>query len=109
MPDAGKLPRMGRAVVPLVLRRPAFFVVELIPDRLPRGAAVIRSLDDLAEPAARLGCIEPVWIRRRSFQVIQLPAAEVRTAHSPALALAIGGENERALARANQYSDTTHW
>ena len=52
VPDALELPRMRRAVVPLVGAGHAV-VGELVADRLPGLAAVVRALDHLAEPAAR--------------------------------------------------------
>src|SRR6266496_603029 len=67
------------------------------PGRVPGFAAVIRALDDLAEPAARLRRVNPVWINRRTFEVIHLPTREVRPADFPILALAVGGQNKRAL------------
>ena len=83
MPDARELPWMRRAVVPLVRRRAAV-VGELVADRFPGRAAVVRALDDLPEPAAALRGVETVRIDGRSFDVIDLPAAEMRTADVPA-------------------------
>ena len=51
VPDALELPRVRRAVVPLV-RAGHAVVDELVADRLPGLAAVVRALDQLAEPAA---------------------------------------------------------
>ena len=51
MPDALELPGMRRAVVPLV-RAGHAVVDELVADRLPGLAAVVRALDQLPEPAA---------------------------------------------------------
>ena len=88
MPDARELPRVRRAVVPLVRARDAL-VRELVADRLPRLAAVVGALDHLPEPAARLRRVEPVRVRRRSLEVIDLPARKVRPADVPPLALAV--------------------
>ena len=63
MPDPGEFPRMRRAVVPLVRPRGAV-VAELVADRCPAAAAVVGTLDDLAEPAAALRGVQPVWIGR---------------------------------------------
>ena len=104
MPDALELPRVRRAVVPQVRAGDAV-VHELVAHRLPRLAAVVRALDDLAEPACRLRGVQPVRIGRRSLEVIDLPAAEVRTADIPPFALAVRRQDERALACADQYAN----
>src|ERR1019366_7398753 len=76
--------------------------------RLPGFAAVIGALDDLPEPAAGLRGIQPVRVNRRSLDVVQLPAREMRTADIPAFALAVRLQDECALACANQYSYVAH-
>src|SRR5665213_903958 len=49
MPDPRELPRVGRAVIPLV--RAGYAVIdEFVANRFPRRAAVIGALDDLSEP-----------------------------------------------------------
>ncbi len=59
-------------------------------------------------------CIYANWvwgggrINRRPFEMIHLPAREVRAADFPILALAIRRQDERALLRADQYSDFAH-
>ena len=75
MPDALELPRVRRAVVPLMRARHAV-VLELVADRLPRLAAVVGALDHLAEPAAALRRVDAIRVRRRPLEVIHLPAAE---------------------------------
>src|SRR6187401_3213530 len=81
-----ELPRVRRAVVPLV--RPGSAVVgELVAGRLPGLAAVVRSLDELTEPAARLRGVDAIGIGRRPLEVVHLPAREVRAADVPGLAL----------------------
>src|SRR5262249_60606586 len=70
--------------------------------------AVIRALDHLPEPAARLGGIDPVRIGGRGLHVVDLPASEMGAADVPGLALAVGGEDERALARAHEYPYSAH-
>src|SRR5580704_14968066 len=88
MPDAFEFPGMLRAIVPFV--RAGFAVIdELIAfavrhavgawlrtaaGRLPGFAAVIGTLDDLAEPAAGLVRVNVVRMGRRAFHVINLPA-----------------------------------
>src|SRR6185503_20458351 len=75
MPDALEFQRVRRAVVPQVLAGNAV-VDELVADGVPGRAAVVRALQDLSEPAARLRGIQPVRVRRRSFEVVDLPASE---------------------------------
>ena len=94
MPDAFELPRMLRAVIPLV-RAHLAFVNELVAlalwasfrafqflgaaaGRVPRLAAVVRALDDLPEPAAGLRGVKAVRIRGRTFDMIDFPAGEMR-------------------------------
>ena len=107
VPDALELPRVRRAVVPLV-RAGHAVVGELVAHRLPGLAAVVRALDHLAEPAAGLRRVEPVRIHRRALEVVDLPAPEVRAADVPLLALAVRRQDERALARADEYSYPAH-
>src|SRR5450755_1813305 len=107
MPDALELPRMGRAVVPLMRARNTV-VDKLIVHRLPRLAAIVRALNQLTKPAAGLRCKQPVGVNRRSLDVVNLPPRKMRTTHVPLFALAIGRQNKSALACANQYSHLTH-
>src|SRR5262249_31528927 len=53
--------------------------------------------------------VEPVRIGRRTLEVINLPAPEMRPADIPLLTLAVGLEDERALARANEDPDSAHF
>ena len=131
MPDALELPRVRRAVVPLVCgegfagfrRRVVNKLVALALGHAVRGggrfaggcsglvpglAAVIRALNDLPKPAARLRRIHPIRINGRSLEMINLPARKVGAAHVPPFALCVRRENERALACANQYSYSAH-
>ena len=101
VPDALELPGVRRAVVPLVGAGDAV-VGELVADRLPGFAAVVGALDDLAEPAAGLRGVDAVGIYGRAFEVVHLPAGEVRAADLPVFTLAVGGEDERSFARAYQ-------
>src|SRR5690349_9510488 len=99
MPHALELPRMRRAVVPLV-RAGHAVVRELVAYRLPRLAAIARTLDHLPEPAARLRRVEPVRIGGRSLNMVEFPAREMRTADVPLFPLPIRCHYERALAGA---------
>src|SRR4051812_42754150 len=107
MPDAFEFPRMLRAVVPLMrcqwsgFRVVREFVALRLGHALGRGrrfagrraglepsfAAVVGALDDLSKPAARLRTVDSVWFDRRTLQMIDLPAGEMRTADVPFLAL----------------------
>ena len=107
MPDPLELPRVRRAVVPLVRAGDAV-VDELVAHRLPGLAAVVGTLDHLPEPAARLRRIQPVRVHRRTLQMVNLPAREVRAADIPLIALAVRCQHERALACANQYAYVAH-
>src|SRR5262245_64155187 len=98
---------MRRAVVPEMCAG-GTVVHELVADRLPRLAAVVGALDHLPEPAAGLRGVEMVGIGGRSLEVIDLPAAEVRTTHVPALALAVRRDDERALACPDENSYPAH-
>ena len=69
---------------------------------MPGFAAVVGALNDLAEPAAGLRGVDAVRIDGRALEVVDLPAGEVRAADVPLLALAVGGEDERAFAGADQ-------
>src|SRR5579862_946785 len=107
MPDAREFPRMRRAVVPLMSAGNCG-VVEFVTDRLPCFATVIRSLDQLAEPAGGLRRVDSIGVYGRAFEVIHFPAGKVRTGDVPLFALAIRRQNERALARSNENSHSAH-
>src|SRR5438132_7698111 len=107
VPDALELPRVRRAVVPGV-RPGRAFVQELVAAGLPCLAAVVGALEHLAEPPARLRRVDPVRVRRRALHVVDLPAGKVRTLDLPALAAGVGGQDERALARPDEYSNAAH-
>ena len=125
MPDAFEFPGMRRAVVPLVRAGDAVIdeVVAFALGRavgscrrlagrraglLPGFAAVVRALNDLPEPTAGLGCIQPVCVNGRAFDVVQLPTGKGAGDRRPPLAFAVGRENKRALFCANQNSDLAH-
>ncbi len=107
VPDPGELPRVWRAVVPLVRARDSV-IAELIADCLPALAAVVGALDLLAEPARGLRQIQPVGVGRGTLGVVDLPASEVRAAHVPHISCAVGRQHEGAFARADQYSHSGH-
>jgi hypothetical protein len=88
MPDAFKFPRVRRAVVPLVSARNTV-IDELVSDGRPGFAAVVGALNLLAEPAVRLRAIKTIRIGGRSFQVINLPASEMRAVDLPVLPLSV--------------------
>ena len=97
MPDACELPRVRRAVVPLV-RSGNAVVDELVSDGLPGLAAVVGALDELPEPGARLRQVDAVRIGRRGLGMVDLPAREVRATYVPSLALSVRRENEGSFA-----------
>ena len=107
MPHARELPRMRRAVVPL-MRAGHAVVDELIADRFPGAATVVGALHHLTRPTAALRGVEPIGIDRRSLYVVDLPTCKVRAAHAPRIPLAVRIENERAFARADQYTYAAH-
>src|SRR5262249_15159123 len=83
-------------------------VAELVADGLPAFPAVAGALDDLTEPAAGLRGVEPIRVGGRALEMIDLPAPEVRAAHVPVPARAVRGQDERALASADEYAYATH-
>ncbi len=107
MPDARELPGARRAVVPQVGAGDAL-VQQLVPHRLPGLAPIVRALDHLPEPAAGLRGIQPIRIGGGSLEVVELPAPEVGATDVPPLARAVRRQDERALARANQYPYPAH-
>src|SRR4029078_9876662 len=107
VPDPLELPRMRRAVVPLVRTGDAV-VGELVADRLPRRSAVVGALHDLTEPAARLRRVDPIRVGRRAFQVIDLPAGEMRARALPVLAASLGLQDEGAFSSSPQQPASAH-
>src|SRR5918999_4434425 len=128
VPNALEFPGTLRAVVPLMggERRSSFrrgVVNKLVArsgrwsvgighllaaGRAPGPAAVVGTLNDLPEPAARLRSVDALRVRGRAFEMVDLPASEVRPVHLPALARAVGSENEGALPRSYEESYTAH-
>src|SRR6185437_11872848 len=106
--DPLELPRLGRAVVPQVRAGVAARVREVVADRFPGEPAVVGPLDDLPEPARVLRGVDPVRVRRRPLEVVDLPPAEVRPADRPLLPLLVRSQHERALARPGQYPYLCH-
>src|SRR5512142_354488 len=107
MPDALKLPGVRCTVIPL-MRADDSLIGELIANRLPRLASIVRALDHLAKPAGGGRGIQPVRVSRRTFEVVDLPDRNEGAVDVASLALAVGCENERALMRPQQYSYSTH-
>ena len=103
----GELPGVRRAVVPLVGAGRAV-VGEPVPHRPPRLPAVVRALDDLAEPTRRLRCIDAHRVARRADHVVDLPPAEVWAGDLPVRSAAFGGHYERPLLRAYEYPHPGH-
>src|SRR5436190_5272500 len=108
MPDSFELPRMLGTVIPLMSgERRGFGVISkfvalalgraagscLLSGRctglMPGFAAVVRTLNDLPEPAARLRGVNAIRIGGRSLQVIHLPPGKMRAADVPFFALAV--------------------
>ena len=131
MPDALELPRMRRAVVPLVRGEGLAGFGRRVVDELvalalghafrgrgrfaggcaglvPRLAAVIGALNDLPEPAAGLRRVQPVRVSGRSLEVVDLPAGKVWPTHLPPFSLAVRRQDERALAGTHQDSYLAH-
>src|SRR5579883_2903256 len=102
MPDALEFPGMLRAIIPLVRPRIALInelvalalghaagadeFLRVAAGRIPRFAAVIGALDDLAEPAAALRGVDSIRVQRRAFEMIHFPTGEMRSADFPIFA-----------------------
>src|SRR6516162_5020536 len=127
MPDTLEFPGMLRAVVPLMRRERCSgrIVNELVafafghaawPGRFARRrtrlepgfSTVVGALNDLTEPAAGLRGVDAIGVDGRALQVVHLPSGKMGTVDFPVLALAVRGENECALASANQYANRAH-
>src|SRR5580704_3405282 len=130
MPDALEFPGMLRAVIPLVRRQRFARLVRRVVDELvaitrwrstgsgrlavrrsrlmPRLSAVVRTLDDLAEPSAGLRGVQPVRVRRRPLEMVDLPTGKVRAADIPFFPLAVRRKNKCAFSCANKYANLTH-
>ena len=108
MPDALELPGMLCAVVPLMggEGRAGRVVDEFVALALghpagsrgfarrrsrlmPGFAAVVGTLNDLAEPSAGLGGVNAIGIGGGSLEVIQLPSGKQRSIDFPLVALAV--------------------
>src|SRR5882762_3054040 len=100
MPDSFELPRVRRAVVPLMSAGNAV-VNKFVTYRLPSLAPVIRALDLLPKPAAGLRCIQPVRISGRALQMVDLPAPKKRPINVPPLSFPIRRQDESARPRAH--------
>src|SRR5258708_4010702 len=107
VPDSLKLPRMRRAVIPLV-RAGNSVVRKLVTHRLPCLAPVVGALDYLPGPAAALRRIYPIRIGRRSLHVENFPPGEQRPIYIPLFALFVRRQYKRALVRPNQHAHSTN-
>src|SRR6185503_13150084 len=120
MPDTLKLPRVLRAVIPLV-RGEGFaasrgsVIDELVafahwrPVGTCRGLAwlcagllpcltpIVGALDDLPEPTTGLRGVQSVWIDGRTFHMVDLPTSKVRSVDIPPFPFAVRRQDERAL------------
>ena len=83
-------------------------VGELVADRRPRLAAVVGTVDDLAEPIAGLRGVDALGLGRRPLQLLALLPPDVRPIDVPVLALVVRRQDKRALACANQNSYAAH-
>src|SRR5579864_2757087 len=84
------------------------FVGELVADRLPGLAAIIRPLDQLTEPAGRLREVDPVRVDRRSLEVVNVPARKVGPGDIPLLTPVIRRQDKRPLVRPDQNPNSAH-
>src|SRR5207248_3404158 len=75
---------------------------------LPGLATIVRSLNDLPEPATGLRAIQPIRIHRRALDVVNLPARKMRSADLPALPLGVRRQDERAFFGTNQHAYSAH-
>ncbi len=107
MPDALELPWARLTVVVLVGAGGAV-VGEFIVDRAPSEAAVVGALDLLAEPAGALRGVDAVGVGGGAFEVVELPAGEVRLGDLPVFTGTVGGEDEGAFAGSDEEADTRH-
>src|ERR1700686_2957407 len=107
MPDSLELPRVLRAIVPLVSAGYAV-LDELVVHGLPRLPSVVGALNHLTVPAGGLGHIQPIRIGGRTLQMVDLPAPKVRTADVPLFALSVGRQDERALTCTHQHPYLAH-
>src|SRR5665213_833467 len=101
MPHTRELVRMVRVVVPLVgSGRP--FVVEFVSHCLPRLTAVVRALNHLPKPAARLGRVKAVRVCGRTVDVVHLPPRKVRSSDLPALTPFVRSKEKSTLSGSDQ-------
>src|SRR2546427_180411 len=75
---------------------------------VPCLATVVRALDDLADPPARLRHIDSSRLGGRTLHVINLPAGKVRAADLPFLTCSVRSKNERAFARTHENTNLAH-
>src|SRR5207248_886960 len=107
VPDARELPRVLRAVVPLMCAGNAV-VGELIADRFPGLPTVVRALHYLPVPTGGLRRVHPVRIGRRRVQVVDLPAREQRALDVPTVTRSLRCQDERAFPRTHEEPHSAH-
>ena len=104
VPHALELPRVRRAVVPLVRARAR----RRMRTCCRPGSKVLPPSSErwisCPNQPLRLRHVDPVRIDRRALEVVDLPAGEVRAADVPVAPLAVGREDEGTLAGADQDS-----
>src|SRR5204862_2677432 len=105
--DARELPRVLRAVVPLMCAGNAV-VGELIADRFPGLPTVVRALHYPPVPTGGLRRVHPVWIGRRRVQVVDLPAREQRALDVPTVTRSLRCQDERAFPRTHAEPHSAH-
>src|SRR6266511_3806601 len=124
MPNALELPRMLRAVIPLMCARDTvvnklvaltfghsvrtFQFLRAASGRVPFFSTVIGTLNDLAEPTAGLRCVNAARIDQRTFHVINFPSRKMRTTDFPSFTRAICCQDERSFSCTNYNSNYAH-
>jgi len=88
MPHPLKFPRVLGSVIPLMGANFAF-VFKFVADGLLGLAAVIRALNELAEPTGRLRSINAIGVDGRAFGVTHFPTWEMWDAYVPFFTLFI--------------------
>src|SRR6185437_3568617 len=129
MPHPLELPRMLRAIVPLVrgewlagfgrgiidktvgcLVRESWHgrFTGLQPRLLPVLSAIGGALKDLPEPATGLRRVNAVGLRRRALQMVNFPARKKWPFHLPVFAVAIRTQNKCSLFRSHKHAHFAH-
>ena len=98
---------MRRPVVPLVRPRHAL-IRKSVSHRTPRRPAVVRPLNHLSKPPARLRRPHPVRFHRRPLHVVNLPPRKKRPAYVPILPRPIRTQDKRPFLRPHQHPHPAH-